>query len=50
MDAIAMLMRVEGLMEEAGSPKNKPVSTPISEANAKRLRELLAAEREKKTG
>jgi len=50
MDAIAMLMRVEGLMEQAGSPKKKPAITPISEANAKRLRELIAAEEEKKTG
>ena len=39
-----MLMRVEGLLEDAGSPKNKPAITPISEANAKRLHELIAAE------
>ena len=44
MDAIKMLMRVEGLMEGAGLAKNKPVIARISEANSNRLRELLAAE------
>lgn len=53
MDAIELLMRVEGLLDEKGhvvSPKNKPAIAPISEANAKRMRELLATEQEKKTG
>ena len=50
MDAITMLMRVEGLMEEAGAPENKPAITPICEGNAKRIRELIAADQEKKTG
>jgi len=33
MDAIKMLMRVEGLMEEAGSAKNKPGDRRRSDAN-----------------
>jgi hypothetical protein len=46
-------MKVEGLMEDAwvyASTQNKPLVDQMSEANAKRLRELLAAEQERKTG
>ena len=53
MHAIERLMYVEGLLDENGHgamPKNKPAIRPISEANAKRIRELIAAEQEKKTG
>jgi flagellar biosynthesis component FlhA len=53
LDAIKLLMRVEGLMAEtrqSTSAKDKPRIRPTSEANAKRIRELIAAEQEKKTG
>ena len=53
MRAIERLMYVEGLLDENGhtaTPKNKPGIRPISEANSKRIRELIAAEDEKKTG
>jgi hypothetical protein len=45
-----MLMRVEGLMEEASSPKGTPSITPIGGANSSKLRELLDRMEEKKTG
>jgi hypothetical protein len=53
MDAIELLMKVEGLMDEKGhvvSPRNQPGIVHVSEANAKRIRELVAAEQEMKTG
>ena len=50
MDAIKMLMRVEGLMEEAGPPKGTPSISPIGGANRSKLRELLDRMEEKKTG
>ena len=52
MQAIERLMYVEGLLDENGHvaiPKNKSAIRPISEANAQRIRELIAAEREKNT-
>jgi hypothetical protein len=53
MKAIEVLMKVEGLLDERGrvvSPKNKLEIRPISEANAKKFRELIAAEEGKRTG
>ena len=53
LEAIKLLMKVEGLMEEtrqSSSPKDKPEIRPISEANAKRVRELLAKARETEAG
>lgn len=52
MDAIELLMKVEGLMDETGhvaSPKDKPTSARISDSNDNRLRELLEMAREEKT-
>jgi hypothetical protein len=49
MRAIELLMRVEGLMEEAAhlaSSKDKPAGDPLSEHNANRMKELLAEIRE----
>lgn len=48
MDAIELLMRVEGLMD-AEMPKNRPRIAPMSKANDNRLRELLELAEEKKT-
>lgn len=49
MDAIRMLMRVEGLMDEANqsaSSKNSLTIHQPSETNVKRMRELLAQTKE----
>lgn len=51
LEAIKLLMRVEGLMMEAGkssSPKNDSTNHRISEAKSNRLRELLAMANEQK--
>jgi hypothetical protein len=53
LEAIKLLMKVEGLMEAAwvnAPTQHKPFLNQMSEANAKRLEELLAAEQERKTG
>jgi hypothetical protein len=52
LQATRLLMQVEGLMVEAGhfaSAKNKPTIARASDANDKRLQELLAKMREEKT-
>lgn len=51
--AIERLVYMEGLLDQNGhgaTPKNKFGIMPVSEANAKRIRELIAMEQEKKTG
>lgn len=51
LDAIKLLMKVEGLMQETrrSTPaKDTPGIRPISEANAKRMRELVAMVQELK--
>jgi hypothetical protein len=53
MEAIKLLMKVEGLMDETShpvSPKNKPEIARTGEANGKKLRELLEVAHEKKPG
>jgi hypothetical protein len=50
MDAIKMLMRVEGLMEEAGSAKKKPAIHHMSNVNSKGLEELLKLAEQEKAG
>lgn len=53
LEAIKLLMRVEGLMEEArhfAYTKNRPPVNQMSGANDNRLRELLELAEEKKAG
>ena len=53
LEAIKLLMRVEGVMEgtrQTTPTKDKPGIGPTSEANAKRIRELLAETQEQKCG
>jgi hypothetical protein len=53
MQAIERLMYVEGLLDQNGHislPKNQPGIWAISDANAKRIRELVAEEEGEKTG
>lgn len=53
MEAIRLLMRVEGLMEEGTPPvsqKNKPAIAHVIDANDKELLELLALAEEQKPG
>jgi hypothetical protein len=53
MDAIKLLMRVEGLMEKAGPPecsRDNGTNQPGESPNTKRMRELLAQEKEENAG
>jgi hypothetical protein len=52
MDAIELLMKVEGLMDEKGhvvSPRNQPGIAHVSDANDKKLKGLLALAEEQKS-
>ena len=49
MEAIQMLMKVEGLMD-AEMAKNQPATARNSDANEKRLQRLFDLAEEKKTG
>jgi hypothetical protein len=48
MDAIELLLKVEGLMD-GEMPKNKPRIARISDTNGNRMRELLELAQDKKT-
>jgi hypothetical protein len=52
MNAIELLMRVEGLLDDKGhveTPKNQPAIAHFSDANDKKLKELLTLAQEQKS-